>query len=134
MGGKNNNGRRIGGDKLRITNVHVMAESITPIPSTNGLMATWGGGSFRLILSAYDPKSGLSRGTTDTTTQMNVTAVNMTTNNVTNYHASESSGDTTVNTASNVWQWSSLDGVTIQTLIDAGSNRVSANLYDTDIE
>ncbi|MFH0952950.1 MAG: hypothetical protein V1873_01330, partial [Verrucomicrobiota bacterium] len=86
----------------------------------------------RLILGAYDVDSGLSRGTDGASTQTCVTVENWTTNNVTNYLAAASATATISPMAYNVWEWQSISAAQVQQLIDNGSNRILATLFDAD--
>ncbi len=89
---------------------------------------------FMLYFNAYDADSGLSRGTTDNSTQMNVTVVNLATNNVANYSAgnSVSFSDTRNPGAYSVWKWTSIPSDNLQSMIDAGSNEIRGTLFDAD--
>ncbi|OGV43664.1 MAG: hypothetical protein A2X46_08275 [Lentisphaerae bacterium GWF2_57_35] len=96
------------------------------------LDAEVGTNSLSLLFGAYDPKSGLSRGTSSATTQMNVSVDGLAVNNVDRYVAGESSANSTSEGAVSVWKWDALSGVQINALIAAGSNQVLATVFDAD--
>ncbi|HBA84494.1 MAG TPA: hypothetical protein DCZ95_10410 [Verrucomicrobia bacterium] len=86
-----------------------------------------------LYLGAYDVQSGMARGTANSSTQSSVSVEGYTANNVANYLAAESSGgpSTTAGTFS-VWRWNTLSAAQVNSMIAAGSNRVTARLIDDD--
>ncbi len=136
VAGKNDNSSTRAGDMARISNVRVVPTLFTTntvYVMTDGDMAHVSASApFRLNFPAYDTNSGLSRGISSAATQMNITAVNLTTNNVTNYYATGSATDTKLGSATSIWQWTSIDSTWITSLMSAASNRVSAVLRDAD--
>ncbi|OQA29014.1 MAG: hypothetical protein BWY59_00583 [Verrucomicrobia bacterium ADurb.Bin345] len=89
---------------------------------------------FFLMFGAFDPDSGLSRGTTDSGSQMNITVGSWMSDNVQNFSAFDSSESsaTLLDGAVNAWRWTNFGYTTIGDLCDAGSNWVGANLFDDD--
>ncbi|OGV43596.1 MAG: hypothetical protein A2X46_08145 [Lentisphaerae bacterium GWF2_57_35] len=90
-----------------------------------------GTNSLRLLFGAYDAKSGLSRGTSSATTQMNVSVDGLAVDNVDRYVVGESTADSTAEGAVSVWKWE-LSGVEINAMIAAGSNEVLSTVFDAD--
>ncbi|MFH0880885.1 MAG: hypothetical protein V2A34_14310, partial [Lentisphaerota bacterium] len=86
----------------------------------------------RLILNAYDTQSGLSRGTTDASSQMNVDVGRWVSNDVLHYVSGESTVDSHLTTATNTWIWNSFNPGDVETLYLTGTNYVKATLFDTD--
>ncbi len=88
---------------------------------------------FMLYFSTYDVDSGLSRGG-GVSTSMNVTVANLDTNDVAHYSAADSVSfaQTRERTALSTWRWNSIGATALQTMIDAGSNRISSTIYDAD--
>ncbi|MFH0908282.1 MAG: LamG-like jellyroll fold domain-containing protein [bacterium] len=86
----------------------------------------------RLVIGACDTNSGLSRGTTDTNTQMSLDFENWLTNNVTNYLESASTpyADTTNTYATSVWEFVSSD----LNAIYGKTSRVTVTLFDADAD
>ena len=93
---------------------------------------------FELVISGFDPLSGLSRGTTDANSQMNVDIGSWATDNVSAYYSTGSTNDAlTVNAnANSVWRWTSFSYTDIGTLFTgtAGSNKVAVTLFDADYD
>ncbi|MBN1269925.1 MAG: hypothetical protein JXB04_10070 [Kiritimatiellae bacterium] len=89
---------------------------------------------FRMFFGAYDADSGLLRGNTDASTQMNITVGSWISANVTNYSASDSSSDaaTLHDGAMSTWKWDDFDRGTIGALYSAGTSLISATLFDAD--
>ncbi|HIE10382.1 MAG TPA: hypothetical protein EYP62_02085, partial [Kiritimatiellae bacterium] len=90
--------------------------------------------SFRVFDSDDEGDSGLSRGTTDVTTQMNISVDNLTTNNVADYESSKSSADTRNVGSTSVWSFTSVSSNSIGAMYDAGSNAVRATVRDADFD
>lgn len=138
VGARNDNASPIGGDICLVTNVRVMPDSFstnTCYELNDGDLAYVSTNNpLKLMFPSYDTNSGLARGITDSTTQMNVTVVNLVTNNVTNYWATESSADTTVPTATSIWRFTSFDGNRIQSMMNGVSNKISATMFDQDYD
>ncbi|MFH0878434.1 MAG: carbohydrate binding domain-containing protein, partial [Lentisphaerota bacterium] len=86
----------------------------------------------RLILNAFDAQSGLSRGTTDASSQMNVDVGAWALNDVLHYVAGESTLDSRLTTATNTWMWNSFNPGDIETLYQTGTNYVKATVFDAD--
>ncbi len=89
----------------------------------------------RLIFGAYDADSGLSRGTTDASVQMNITVQNVTTNNVADFDEASSSPAALTRSATAYSTWTlgaGMNGAAINDLMAGGDNRVSATLFDAD--
>jgi autotransporter-associated beta strand protein len=88
--------------------------------------------SFRLFLAGHDTGSGLSRGTTDNLSQMNVDIGSWVTDNAGAYYETESSSyaGTLSPGASNVWRWTAFDGSAVDTLF--GTNKITASIPDAD--
>ena len=93
----------------------------------------------QIHFGAWDEYSGLSRtnnppiGEEDRFTRL--TVANWFTNNYTNfdYGRSSQSPVTSMNAATNVWRWiTPVDGSTINAMLFAGSNRISATIVDAD--
>ncbi|HIE10354.1 MAG TPA: hypothetical protein EYP62_01935, partial [Kiritimatiellae bacterium] len=92
----------------------------------------------RLIFGAYDVGSGLSRGTADPSTQMNVDVTNtdgtasFTVDNVADYDSAESSpySESFEGECTSTWKWTSVSASDIADLM--GTNRVTASLFDAD--
>jgi len=103
--------------------------------STNAVFTIFdsqlGTNSLSLLFGGYDPDSGLARGASSATTQMNVTVEGFAANNVANYSAADSTADSTSDGAASVWKWT-LSGAEINDLIAAGPMRILATLYDAD--
>ncbi len=141
VGGKNNNGvNNTWGDFCRIrllqaapawlntnSTYELVDGDLGYVSATNPL---------RLIFNVFDERSGLSRGTTDSATQMNVSVANLTTNNVANFSEGESSplGNTAQATATNIWKWTTISATEMNNLIANPSNRISATVHDADID
>ncbi|MFH0952951.1 MAG: autotransporter-associated beta strand repeat-containing protein, partial [Verrucomicrobiota bacterium] len=88
---------------------------------------------FYMWFAASDPDSGVSRGTTDANSQMNVDFGNVCTDDVAHYVASNSTPDanTKLTTATNAWVWYSFTAGELSTLNNA-TNRIAASVFDAD--
>jgi len=88
----------------------------------------------KLIFSVYDAQSGLSRGTTDASTQGYISVTGWLTNNLANYSDADSStfADTDMEGAYTGWRFESFSGDQINTLVDSGSNEIRITLFDAD--
>ncbi len=94
-------------------------------------------GPLQLVFTVHDAESGLSRGTTDSASQMNVTVENLTTSDVANYDngASTPFAQTRYAGAFSTWTFDTYPeptGQWIDDMINEGSNLVSATVYDAD--
>ncbi|MFH0879332.1 MAG: hypothetical protein V2A34_06430, partial [Lentisphaerota bacterium] len=85
-----------------------------------------------LVFGSYDAQSGLSRGTSSATTQMNITVEGMVADDVLHYDDTMSSSGSTTNGSVSAWTWSSFSPAEMMSMISAGSNLVTATLYDND--
>jgi hypothetical protein len=85
---------------------------------------------FRIRVGAYDPGSGLSRGSNDAATQMNIDLGSWLTDNVTNYVSSNSSAyaSTFAGGATSTWQFFSVDVGSLVFL----TNAISVSVKDAD--
>lgn len=136
--GRNDNVAPVGGDELKISRVLVLPQTF----ATNTVYTLYDGDldyvsvtdPFKMMFPAYDADSGLSRGTDDPSTQMNVTVANFVTNDVANYIAAQSTVDSTLSSATSVWNWTSVSITNIQSLMNPASNRISADLFDADFD
>jgi hypothetical protein len=88
--------------------------------------------SLRLVFSAYDEQSGLSRGAEDATLRMNVSVGSWVASNVANYVDGESSADSTDSSATHTWLWNMLNPYDIGVLYDAGDSAVLSTIPDND--
>ncbi len=88
---------------------------------------------FRLVFGAYDADSGLSRGTSDASTQMNVAVTGLTTDNVANYSWRDSTADaeTRQDGAASVWKWTSVGATEIGSMYGK-TNLITLTMFDTD--
>lgn len=91
-----------------------------------------------LLFSAYDVGSGLSRGTTDTGSQMHVSIGSWTNNDVAHYYDTGSTNylGTFNSTAISVWRWTNFSYGDIGTLFTGttASNPVLATVFDADYD
>ena len=139
VAGRNDNGAAVSGEHASLSNVRVQPACYAPdtfdyIVTDGDLAYIDATHPFRMVFPAYDVGSGLSRGIADASTQMNVTVVNLATNNTTNYVSSESSAlsDTMSIAGSNIWRWTSFDSTRIQGLMNVSPNPILATLRDAD--
>jgi hypothetical protein len=105
------------------------------LTGAGGATTTTGTNTLMLVFGGYDDVSGLERGTTDHTLQMNVDAGSYwITNNVTNYDASRSTaaGFTTVTNATSVWTFANFTVANFEQLETGNAHRVTVTLPDTD--
>jgi hypothetical protein len=99
---------------------------------TDGALAGVSGGSpLRLAFGAYDVGSGLARGTTDASSQMNLDIGSWVTDNNTNYSSAESTtyASTLAAGATSVWSFA---GANVDSLYTAGTNRMTLTIRDAD--
>jgi len=104
---------------------------------TDGDLASVSGANpLRIVMAGYDEDSGLARtnvaGSAGSNTS--ITVVNLTTNNVTNYVASESTPVPTATTHTNIWRWDALSSTERDSLWTAGSNAMRTTLKDADFD
>ncbi|HBA83579.1 MAG TPA: hypothetical protein DCZ95_05740 [Verrucomicrobia bacterium] len=91
------------------------------------------GNPLKVLVYAYDNYSGLQRSTTgNASTQLNLSVGTLTTNNIANYNAAQSSSVTTSSTAQSIWSWNSISSNQLSALFEAGSNRIAVSVWDCD--
>ncbi len=100
------------------------------------LEAVDGANPLRFVISAYDAGSGLSRGTTDAASQMNVSIGSVFVDNVAQYVSDESTAyaSTLTATATSVWKWTSITVGQLGDLTTARTNRIVVDIPDADYE
>jgi len=102
--------------------------------SDGELAATAATNPLRFVIYAHDPESGLSRGTTDTNTQMHLSIVNWLTNDCTHYYAAGSSSyaDSFSSGASSVWHFTSFSYDRISSMYSYGSMYITSSIPNAD--
>ena len=92
------------------------------------------GSPFRLVLSAYDPDSGLSRGTGSTDSQSHLSIGTAIQTNNAQYYETESTAyaGTFTAGATSVWRWTSFSQDELTAMIAAQTNRIIMTIRDAD--
>lgn len=87
-----------------------------------------------LVFSTYDAGSGLSRGNSSASTQMNVTVENLATADVAGYREDDSTAfaGTLADGAITVWRWTNVTAAQVQAMVNGGDNEITATIFDTD--
>ena len=130
------------GNPLRVyvgsANLSSTNSGITVHTLTDGALASVTNSTLKLIFEGYDVDSGLARSGQSgyAKSNMNVHVTTLTTNNVTNYVSGSSAplAGTRSKGATSTWEFLSFSSSMIQSLMDAGTNNVSATLRDADFD
>ena len=77
----------------------------------------------------YDEGSGIARATNGYTTNMNITVAGLTTNNVAQYDSTRSASDTTIDSSTSVWTYTSFTSNQISSLLNT-TNKVTSTVVD----
>lgn len=138
-----------GGGNLRFMQISIGAANITLgggatsnlfYPTTDGALAAVAAANPLLFWMGARDESGLNRGTSTPTTNMNFTLDAIVISNTANFDATRSSSfaSTTNTRATNVWAWTSpftsdeLTTLITNTVNGLGTNRISLSLFDAD--
>jgi autotransporter-associated beta strand protein len=119
---------------VKVGDVYVEGSDSTTNALFTVMDSLMGTNALRLLFGGYDAHSGLSRGNSSATTQMNVSVQSLAVNNVNNYDASESSADSTTNGSVSVWKWNTFNGTQVDDMIAAGPMKIQATLHDRDLD